>query len=156
MDECGNSHETLSYSHFASFCPVLRINTQGQLWIPRRTAYKRIFPNGLDFSVAGHVEHGEGYDEAFGRELQEELNWKITAVSYRQLGYLSPYKNDVPAFMTVYEIQSDATPAYNPDDFSEAFWFTPAALLKQLMKEIHPAKPTLAKLVQRFYLSNER
>ncbi len=24
MDECGNSHETLSYSHFASFCPVLR------------------------------------------------------------------------------------------------------------------------------------
>ncbi|NJR60868.1 MAG: NUDIX domain-containing protein [Cyanobacteria bacterium CRU_2_1] len=128
------------------------VNAQGQLWIPRRTAHKRIFPNGLDFSVAGHVEHGEGYDEAFARELKEELNWDLAAVSYCQLGYLSPYTDDVPAFMTVYEIQSDETPAYNSNDFSDSSWFSPSALLEQLIRETHPAKPSLAKLVQRFYL----
>lgn len=129
------------------------VNSQGELWIPRRTAHKRIFPGGLDFSVAGHVEHGEGYEEAFARELKEELNWEITAVAYCQRGYLNPYRDDVPVFTMVYEIRSDETPAYNPNDFCESFWFTPLALLEQLMIETHPAKPSLAKLVRRFYLN---
>lgn len=50
------------------------VNTAGQLWIPRRTAHKRMFPNCLDMSVGGHVEPGESYEAAFQRETFEELN----------------------------------------------------------------------------------
>jgi len=37
------------------------LNSKGELWIPRRTADKRIFPLCLDMSVGGHVESGESY-----------------------------------------------------------------------------------------------
>jgi isopentenyl-diphosphate delta-isomerase len=44
------------------------VNGNGEIWTPRRTAHKRIFPLALDMSVGGHVESGETYDEAFARE----------------------------------------------------------------------------------------
>lgn len=58
-------------------------NKEGQLWIPRRTANKRIFPLALDMSVGGHVERGESYLKGFERELLEELNIKLEDVEYR-------------------------------------------------------------------------
>ncbi|NEQ49190.1 MAG: hypothetical protein F6K11_03530, partial [Leptolyngbya sp. SIO3F4] len=43
------------------------INSKQELWIPRRTAHKAIFPNGLDVSVGGYVESGESYAMAMAR-----------------------------------------------------------------------------------------
>jgi isopentenyl-diphosphate delta-isomerase len=51
----------------------LIINSEEKLWIPRRTADKEICPLHLDSSMGGHVNSGESYDEAFARELEEEL-----------------------------------------------------------------------------------
>ena len=53
-------------------CNVRVINvflrdSQRRLWIPRRTAQKRAFPQCLDMSVGGYVSSGESYDEAFRR-----------------------------------------------------------------------------------------
>jgi isopentenyldiphosphate isomerase len=50
-------------------------NFEGKLWIPRRTANKRIFPLCLDVSMGGHVESGESYEVAFKRELSEESHF---------------------------------------------------------------------------------
>ena len=36
------------------------INTQNQIWIPRRTKDKEHFPRALDVSVGGHVGSGDG------------------------------------------------------------------------------------------------
>ena len=65
------------------------INEQGQLWIPRRTKNKRIFPLCLDTSMGGHVEAGESYQQAFERELLEELNLHakdLIIVTGKQIG----------------------------------------------------------------------
>lgn len=126
------------------------VNSRGELWIPRRTAHKRSFPLCLDMSMGGHVESGETYEETFRRELREELNLDADTVPSRLLGYLTPHTHDIHAFMKVWEIRMDEAPPYNPDDFCEYSWLTPAALLKRLA-DGDKGKSDLSKLVRIFY-----
>ncbi|MBD2255162.1 NUDIX hydrolase [Nostoc parmelioides] len=126
------------------------VNSLGKLWIPRRSAQKRIFPLCLDVSMGGHVESGETYEDALQRELEEELNLDLNMVNTQLLGYLTPYKYQVSAFMKVYEIRLDYEPDYNQNDFIESFWLYPSDLIEWLNKG-EPAKSDLIKLVQMFY-----
>ena len=125
-------------------------NSKGELWIPRRTAHKAIFPSALDFSAAGHVESGETYAQTFVREVAEELNIDVSAVPHRTLGHLTP-KDGMIFFMTVYEIQSDEVPVYNPDDFTEYFWLKPKDVVEKIESGEY-AKDDLPVLIKRFYL----
>ncbi len=125
-------------------------NSRGELWIPRRTASKRMFPNCLDMSVGGHVERGEDYLSAFKRETLEELSLDVDALDWREIAVLSPFETGLSAFMRVYEIRTDSAPDFNPADFSEAWWLTPAELLARIAAG-EPAKSDLAELVRRCY-----
>ena len=127
------------------------VNSRGELWVPRRTAHKRMFPNCLDMSVGGHVDSGEDYLSCFKREAQEELNLNVDLMTWRELGYYTP-TDGLNTFMRVYEIRSDLDPDYNPDDFMEAFWLTPAQVLERIAGG-DPAKGDLAELVRLCYLS---
>ncbi|MBD2302985.1 NUDIX domain-containing protein [Nostoc sp. FACHB-87] len=126
------------------------INSLRQLWIPRRSSKKRIFPLCLDVSMGGHVESKESYEDALQRELKEELNLELDNVDFRLLGYLKPHQHHVSAFMKVYEIKLDDNPDYNKNDFVESFWLSPSNLIEWLNKG-EPAKSDLIKLVQMFY-----
>ena len=125
-------------------------NSTGELWIPRRTVFKENFPASLDMSMGGHVQSGESYEEALQRETEEELGLDILQYEVRLLGYLTPVRDKVPAFMKVYEIPTDHTPVLNKLEFSEAFWLTPHEILERI-KRGELAKPDLAKLVEMFY-----
>ncbi len=125
-------------------------NSHGQLWIPRRTKEKIAFPLGLDMSMGGLVSAGETYEQGCRRELQEELNMELHDYSVKTLGYLTPYTHQVKAFMYVYEIETDETPAYNPDDFCESFWLTPQEVLQRI-EQGDIAKSDLAFLICTFY-----
>ena len=127
------------------------VNMQGQLWIPRRSLNKRLFPGGLDMSMGGHVESGETYEQAFKRELMEELNIKEDESVWKLLGHLTP-QDGVSAFMKVYEISADITPQYNHNDFSESFWLSPIELIKRI-EAGEFSKSDLPILVQKFYVS---
>jgi len=126
------------------------INSEGKIWIPRRTVNKRIFPLGLDMSMGGHVDTGESYETAFKRELAEELNLNVEITPYSLLGHLNPNKDGVSAFMNVYEIKSDIVPDYNKEDYIEYFWLTPKELLDKLAQGDKP-KEDLPKLIKKFY-----
>jgi isopentenyldiphosphate isomerase len=126
------------------------INAQGQLWIPRRTAHKRLFPLHLDMSCGGHVMSGESYEDALQREVAEELNLDIRQVPWRLLGHLTPYDDGVSMFMKVYEIQCDETPKWNPDDFVESYWLWPGEILDRI-EDGALAKGDLSVLVAKFY-----
>ncbi len=110
------------------------MNSKGEIWIPRRAATKRIFPDCLDMSMGGHVESGETYDLAFKRETSEELNIDTDIANVEEIGTLTPAKNSVSAFMKLYIIHTDTAPNYNPDDFTEASWIRPEALLSNISK----------------------
>lgn len=124
-------------------------NSAGQLWIPRRTAHKRLFPLHLDVSVGGHVSSGETYDDAFRRETMEELNIDIEMVSWRLLGKATP-AHGLSAFQTVYEIPYDAEPRFNKNDFLEGYWYHPPHLLRSI-EHGEKAKDDLPRLVRLFY-----
>ena len=126
-------------------------NSSGELWIPRRVLAKRIFPGCLDVGVGGHVEFGETYEAAFRRETLEEIRIDVAGVSWRALGNLTPHGHGVSAFMTVYEIQHEAAPDYNPEDFIEAFWLSPRQVLERIADGI-PSKDDLPILIRHFYL----
>lgn len=128
-------------------------NKRGQLWIPRRTAHKKIFPLCLDVSVGGHVSSGETYDEAFARELYEEVRLKIQDISYEKIGTLNPQDHHVSAFMHIYLVHSDATPEYNNEDFIEYYWLYPEEIIERMATiDTNKAKSDLPILIKHFFI----
>ncbi len=110
------------------------INNQGKLWVPRRTANKRVSPLHLGFSVGGHVSSGETYKQSFERELQEELNINLADVRYKKLGLLTPHEHGTGSFAMIYLIFSDKTPDYNRQDFVSSAWLSPQQLLEKVVR----------------------
>lgn len=125
-------------------------NSKGQLWVPIRIPTKRIAPNGFDVGVGGHVEHGETYDEAFGKELSEEVGWDAKQLDYKILGKFGP-RDGLYTISQVYEIESDEAPVLNPEDFVSAEWMYPEEILMRI-KEGHPAKMNLKRLLELVYI----
>lgn len=126
------------------------VNSKGEIWIPRRSATQRIFPECLDMSFAGHVKSGETYEDTLRRKLKKELNLDFNTSSVKELGFLSPQKDKVSSFMKVYEITMDETPDFNQEEFTEYIWLSPKALLEKI-ESGDQAKSDLPKLVEIFY-----
>lgn len=127
-------------------------NSEGQLWIPRRVGSKKLYPNALDFSVAGHVEAGETYEEALVKEAKEEVRLELVPNDYQEVGYFTPYTSEVGVFQKVYLIKCEETPAYDETEFQGHEWLTPQAVLERFavgeaMKDDIPKLLRLCKLV---------
>lgn len=129
------------------------VNEDGQLWIPRRSSNKRIFPLCLDTSMGGHVSSGETYDDAFKRELMEELNIDANLTPYKHIGNLNPHQHKTSAFMKVYLIHTNDVPSYNKNDFIEYLWLTPEELLNRL-NTVDKGKGDLPKIVEILFTSS--
>lgn len=127
------------------------INSEGKLWIPRRTLTKKLYPGGLDYSIAGHVESGETYEEALLKEAQEEANLNLREIPYTEIARFTPYTHTVHCFQRVYEIKSDGAPDYNQDDFSGFEWLTPAEIISRHEAD-EPMKDDIPEVLRLCYL----
>lgn len=127
------------------------INNNGRLWIPRRHPHKRLFPRCLDASMGGHVSSGESYEEAFRREMYEELRMDVSQMKVDFLGALNPIRDGTSAFMQVYALQFNDVPDYNRADFVEYFWLTPRELLDRLAAGDDVAKGDLPRIVKSLF-----
>ncbi len=116
------------------------VNDKNELWIPKRTAHKTIAPNGLDFSVGGHVSSGETYPEAMLKETREELNMNLAEDDLEFIETIGPDANRY--IRKLYIHRSNQTPKYNPDDFVSASWLSTGAILEMLDAGV-PAKSSL-------------
>lgn len=112
---------------------ALIVNSKGQIWIPRRTAAKRIKPGGLDHSVAEHVASGEDYLTAIVRGFEEELHLQSKPEVFIETGKTFPEPGGIPYISVDYVVFSDTTPEdYSRDDFDSAEWIDPTTLLQRL------------------------
>ena len=117
-------------------------NDKGELWVPRRTLDKTIAPGGLDFSMGGHVDSGETYEDALLREIHEELNLALTL---DDLEFITLFRPGItPYFRKFFLYHSNDVPAYNPEDFTEYFWLTPA----ELAAKINDGEPAKANILE--------
>lgn len=136
------SEENLGYIRAVE---MFIVNSKGQFWIPKRTSDKRIAPNGLDFSAAGHVSSGETYIEAMIKETAEELGIKLTKADLDHITKIGPDQNKYIRELYIYK--SDITPQFNPTDFVSAEWMDPNTAIDLLASGV-PAKSTLKDAIQ--------
>lgn len=127
-------------------------NDKGELWIPRRTKHKSIFPLCLDASMGGCVSSGETYAQAFAREMMEELRIDVSKTPYQDLGMVRPHEHGTSAFSHIYLLHSNEAPDYNPEDYVEFFWLTPQQLLDWIAAG-QGCKGDLPKFIHHFFMS---
>lgn len=105
---------------------VLLFSPDGRLYLQRRSLNKDIQPDKWDTSVGGHVDAGESYATAAGRELHEELGISGESTSEPQLEELYKYKhsNEIESEMVqTYRMIWSGDVSPDPDEISEGrFW----------------------------------
>lgn len=128
------------------------VNDEGKFWIPRRVSTKKLYPNGLDYSIAGHVESGETYEEGLIKEAKEEVDFDLTTISFKEIGRFNPYAHQVHCFQRVYEIYANEVPNYNHEDFSGFEWLTPQEIIN-CYKNGEVGKEDIPEVIRLCYLS---
>ncbi len=126
-------------------------NKDNKIWTPRRTANKRIAPNGLDFSVAEHVQKGESYEDGIVRGFKEELFLDIDRTKLKFLGRLDPVSH-MPYFFTgVFLYPLNNIYEYNKADFTGYEWLTPQEIVKRIDSG-EPSKNALKAALEKFII----
>lgn len=127
-------------------------NTQGQLWIPRRSAFVDRLPGYLDGSVSGHVRAGESYQQALLRETQEEIGIDLTGLEYAFVGKLTPHEHKSFCFAEIYEMVVPQAPQnWNRQEIGDWYWLTPQELL-QRESDGDKLKDMLPIIMNHFYI----
>ncbi|MGB8468323.1 MAG: NUDIX domain-containing protein [Candidatus Babeliales bacterium] len=132
---------------------VFLMNEKKELWIPRRAPHKKLFPLCLGSSVGGHVTSGESYDQAFEREVREELNLELADLDYKFVTKLTPQQHNISAYMHIYIVNTNVSPKYNKDDFVEASWMTITDLQAKIKngERTNEDLPILINILQHYF-----
>lgn len=112
----------------------------GDIYLPRRSAHKKLFPGSLDHSAAGHMIQGESYNEALVRETHEELGILAAPSDFIFIKKFSPTA-ELFYFRNFYLLRSAQEPQLS-DEHTEALWLLPNQL-QAFVKQDVPAKHTL-------------
>lgn len=83
---------------------ILVFNHLGEVFLQKRSRWKDRHPGLWDSSAAGHLEAGEEYDSAAGRELQEELG---VAAELTRVAKLPASENTGQEFIWLYQARHD-------------------------------------------------
>ncbi|MEV4627685.1 NUDIX domain-containing protein [Micromonospora sp. NPDC049523] len=65
---------------------ALIVDDDGRIFFQRRSPQRKLFPDTWDI-VGGHLEPGEGIEDALSREVTEETGWTVSVV----LGLVGEY-----------------------------------------------------------------
>lgn len=108
---------------------VLVFNSEGELFLQKRSMRKDRQPGVWDSSASGHVDSGENYDACAARELREELGWQPARPPRRRFKIDACGATD-QEFVWVYECAGDGPFALNADEIERGGWFAPAAVTR--------------------------
>jgi isopentenyldiphosphate isomerase len=101
---------------------VLVFNSQGQVFLQKRSRTKDRQPGLWDSSASGHVDAGEDYDACAARELREELGLRV-AQPLERLFKINACGETDQEFVWVYRGQSEGPFELNADEIERGGWF---------------------------------
>ena len=126
---------------------ILVFNSQGQIFLQKRSMQKDLNKGLWDTSAAGHVDPGETYLQTARRELQEELG--IDA-ELQFLFKLDASEQTGMEFIEVYRCVHDGPFDLNPQEIDDGVWMTPDALQEQLTHQTLPVTETFKLIWQQY------
>jgi isopentenyl-diphosphate delta-isomerase type 1 len=123
--ECHNNPELLH-----RVAHVLVFNSQGWLFLQKRSLKKDIQPGKWDTSCGGHLDIGESFEDAAYRELYEELGIKGVRLYYLH-DYIWRTERESELVRT-YKVVYDGEITFNKEEIEEGRFFTQAQIESML------------------------
>jgi isopentenyl-diphosphate delta-isomerase type 1 len=120
---------------------VLLFNSNGELFLQKRSMNKDEFPGLWDSSAAGHLAPGESYRQCALRELREELGISHTGTLTR-LFKIPASMNTGYEHCTVFKCISDRRIILQAEEVDAGEWLSPQAMdhrVSSLRSELTPA-----------------
>jgi isopentenyl-diphosphate delta-isomerase type 1 len=127
---------------------IFIFNTQGELYLQKRSPSKDQYPEHWDTSAAGHTDPGESPREAAQRELREELGIAVPLMEV--LEYPACMETGWE-FVTLFTARTDDPIHLNLEEATTGHYFTVAQLSQLLadpLQKIAPGFPVLYALYQ--------
>jgi isopentenyl-diphosphate delta-isomerase type 1 len=100
---------------------IFVLNDRNDLFIQRRSMSKDLYPGYYTGSATGHVDYGEDYDEAAGRELREELG--IDAPLQR-LGKVKSFSESEREISVIYICRCNGPFEFNRKEITEGIFMS--------------------------------
>jgi isopentenyl-diphosphate delta-isomerase type 1 len=113
---------------------VLVFNSQGQVFLQKRSMNKDRQPGVWDSSCSGHVDSGEDYDQTAVRELREEIDLRLNAPPQRLFKINACEETDAE-FVWVYRCENDGPFQLHPDEIETGGWFTPEKVTQWIQEK---------------------
>jgi isopentenyl-diphosphate delta-isomerase type 1 len=114
---------------------VLVFDQHGRLFLQKRSMRKDLCPGLWDSSCSGHLDAGEDYDQAAGRELQEELGLTGTTPPQRWFR-IEACEDTGQEFCWIYRLNCNGPFVLHPDEIDGGDWLTPTEVSARLVA--HP------------------
>jgi isopentenyl-diphosphate delta-isomerase type 1 len=124
-------------------------NSDGQLYLQKRSQTKDKHPGCYDSSASGHQDAGEDADACAVRELREELGIEAGAELTR-LSKIPACAETGWEHVTFYTLQTDATPRPNPREIESGRFFTLAEVLRMIEADAAQFAPAFLEVLQKF------
>ncbi len=121
---------------------VFVFDRQGRVFLQKRSMAKDTNPGCWSPSASGHVDAGEGYDEAALRELREEIGVELPAPPPRWLR-LNACRETGREFVWIYRVEHEGPFRLNEAEISEGAWVDPVELTRDLIANPKRYTPAL-------------
>lgn len=127
---------------------MLILDTQGRIYLQRRSTHKDVDPGLWDTSAAGHVDSGEEYLTAAQRELGEEL--ALFDVALRAICDLPAQPATGEEFVRVYVGSTTVEPQPDPREIAAGGWWPVADIVPWLARDPAAFTATFKQIFSQF------
>ncbi len=110
---------------------VLVFDRLGRVFLQKRSMLKDLCPGLWDSSCSGHLDAGEDYDTAAGRELYEEIGVRVSAAPERWFR-IEACVETAWEFVWVYRLNHDGPLTLEPKEIQFGEWVAPAEVSRRV------------------------
>jgi len=130
---------------------VFLFDEAGRIYLQKRSFGKLDHPGKWDSSASGHVESGESYREAAGRELEEEIGVKASPEPVLSVRASEQTGMEHSMLFQVRRRTADPDPSPNPREILEGRFFETREIEAGLTKEPEKFSPSFRLLYRLFW-----